>query len=162
MRPTLAHPTWDQIDQGCARIVSEVHRILYREIEPTLIVGLARGGLIPAVRLSHLFRQTPMISVNYSSSHREAKGETQRVDKKLIPGDNTKAEHAPTGSHVLIVDDIADSGHTLKEVAQSYLDNGCVVTTAVLYYKEGSVIVPDIIWQTIPEDAPWIIFPWEI
>ena len=60
------------------------------------------------------------------------------------------------------VDDIADSGHTLKEVADSYLERGCIVTTAVLYSKEGSVIEPDIVWQSIPIDAPWIIFPWEL
>ena len=84
------------------------------------------------------------------------------ADNELIPGDNTKAQHAPSGSHILIVDDIADSGHTLKEVAESYLQHGCIVTTAVLYSKEGSAITPDIVWQSIPHDAPWIIFPWEL
>ena len=160
MKITLAYPTWDQIDQGCSRIVSEVHRRLESEIEPTLIVGLARGGLVPAVRISHLFRHTPMISINYSA--KTGRGDNKQADNILIPGDNTKADHAPRGSHVLIVDDIADSGNTLKEVADSYLAHGCIVTTAVLYSKDGSVITPDIVWQQIPEDAPWIIFPWEI
>lgn len=160
MKAVLAYPTWDQIDQGCARIVSEVHRRLEKEIEPTLIVGLARGGLIPAVRISHLFRNTPMISVNYSS--KEGKGDNKRPNDELIPGDNTKAQHAPIGSHILIVDEICDSGNTLKEVAQSYIDHGCIVTTAVLYCKEGSIITPDIVWQWIPFDAPWIILPWEL
>ena len=98
--------------------------------------------------------------INYSA--KTGRGDNKQADNELIPGDNTKAEHAPLGSHVLIVDDIADSGNTLKEVADSYLKRGCIVTTAVLYSKDGSVIEPDIVWQQIPALAPWIIFPWEL
>lgn len=159
MKPVLTHPTWNQIDQGCSFIVGQVYRRLESEIEPTLIVGLARGGLIPAVRISHLFRNTPMISINYSS--KEGKGDDKNHEN-LLPASNTKAYHYRNTNHVLIVDDIADSGNTMKEVAESYQEMGCIVTTAVLYAKESSVIQPDIIWQTIPAEAPWILFPWEL
>lgn len=84
------------------------------------ITGIARGGLIPAVLLSH---------------------------KTGIPYTMT------VGPNTLVVDDICDTGETLK--------NGIGVNTAVLIYKpHTSNFRPDVWGRELNEDK-WVHFPWE-
>ena len=160
MIAALAYPTWDQVDQGCSRIVTELFQRFTQDKAPTVIVGLARGGLVPAVRISHLYHDTPILTINYSAKN--GRGDTKHDGNDLTPGDALKPNQAPAGTHVLIVDDLVDSGHTMKDVADMFVSRGCVVTTAVLHAKEGSVIMPDIVWQHVPHDGPWIHYPWDL
>ena len=90
------------------------------------IHGLSRGGLIPAVMLSH---------------------------KLNIP--LTNAPHALGSWQVLIVDDIADSGHTLKAWDREGFQ------TAVLHYKPHTSAVAPTIWSISHETDDWIVYPWE-
>ncbi len=71
---------------------------------------------------------------------------------------------ANLGSRVLIVDDLVDSGITLKK-SLVWLDRkyGFYIEemrTAVLWYKECSVIKPDYYVQYL-SDNPWIHQPFE-
>ena len=88
------------------------------------IHGLSRGGLIPAVMLSH---------------------------KLKIPYVDSIVNLNPT--EVLIVDDIADSGKTLKKWSD--------YRTAVLHYKPHSSLVNPTIHATKHTTDDWIIYPWE-
>ena len=90
------------------------------------IHGLSRGGLIPAVMLSH---------------------------KLNIP--MTEVPHTYGSWQVLIVDDIADSGHTLRHWDM----NG--YQTAVLHYKPKTSKTIPTIWSTQHETGEWIVYPWE-
>ena len=88
------------------------------------IHGIARGGLIPAVMLSH------KLKIPYVDS---------------IVNINPNEE--------LVVDDIADSGKTLKEWSD--------YRTAVLHYKPHTSLVEPTLWSGIHETDDWIIYPWE-
>tara|TARA_B100001093_G_scaffold354314_1_gene338808 strand:- start:1372 stop:1788 length:417 start_codon:yes stop_codon:yes gene_type:complete len=94
------------------------------------IYGIPRGGLIPAVLLSH---------------------------KLGIPlTQNLK-------NYSLIVDDISDSGNTLKEVverAHNPINNYTYVHTATLFERQGTIFEPDFIGEHIKYDD-WLVFPWE-
>ena len=63
------------------------------------------------------------------------------------------------GATVLIADDVADSGETLKLVQQFW--NGTVkeAKTVVLYEKPRSVVKPDFVWR---QTNKWIEFPWSV
>ena len=64
----------------------------------------------------------------------------------------------------MVVDDICDSGHTLKEVVHrlNMIKNHPVVTYAIYFkHREEQVFTPDFFSYKIPEDSPWITFPWE-
>ena len=68
------------------------------------------------------------------------------------------------GSHVLLVDDLVDSGVTLKRSIEwlqlrygFYIDE---IRSAVLWYKNCSVIEPDYYVDYLP-DNPWIHQPFE-
>jgi hypoxanthine phosphoribosyltransferase len=58
---------------------------------------------------------------------------------------------------VLICDDVADTGHTLKMVVDSVASQVGEVRTAVVYQKPESVINCDFVWKHTND---WIDFPW--
>ena len=147
----FSHPTYDELSMMCRHIQEFVH---YQDSgigKVDNIVGLTRGGLMPAQELSHLMN-IPMVAVQYSS--------------KKGAGDNKNhANDLPdvNGKSILLVDDICDSGHTLREVHDEYESRGYKVFSAVLYYKTQlePVYVPDVWAINISQNFGWIIFPWE-
>lgn len=147
-KANLVHPSWYQVDKGAAYLSLKVAQ---DDFHPMAIIGLARGGLVPAVIMSHLL-QVKMFPVSYSS--KKGNGEYKEYENRLPT--------FPITWDLLIVDDICDTGYTMREVAHTYKESGHNVRTAVLYYKEGSVFLPDFIWQSLPLDANWIEFPWEL
>ena len=94
------------------------------------VAGIPRGGLIPAVMFSHTLG-IPYIS--YSSAKQLSKFDRKRT---------------------LVIDDICDTGLTLKE-AISYDFH-----TAALSTRSGSAVTPTFSGEIISHDA-WLVFPWE-
>lgn len=140
------HPTYDDLEAGCIEFTDRL-----QDMPPHAVLGLARGGLFNALIFSHQLGDIPLIPIDYSS--------TQGA------GDNIDS-HANTIPQIkyhrlLLVDDIADSGHTMSEVAHILTQRGHEVFTYVSFWKELSAIEPDGFQFKIPEDGPWIVFPWE-
>ena len=93
--------------------------------EVTMVTGLPRGGTILAVLYSHRF------NVDYF--------------------DQT-SNHYP---HLMILDDIADTGQTFKKVHEC-----CPVPIyASLHYKKKSIFTPDYYVEEVGPE--WIVYPWE-
>ena len=151
MKPTLTHPSWGQIDKACAILAARVISSLGEPNQsPEVVVGLARGGLVPAVIISHILG-TKMFPISYSSAL--GNGEYKNYENELPEIPFTR---------LLFIDDIIDTGHTMKEVLDYYRSMNHIVKVASLYYREGAAINPDFVWQSISAQDPWIIFPWEI
>lgn len=112
--------SWQDIHELIDELVPQV---LYQNIQ--FITGVPRGGLIPAVLLSHAC-DIPFVS-NTSLLRNES---------------------------VLVVDDIVDSGHSMKVFKEVGYKTCC------LHYKKLAVITPDIYAQIADEDT-WLIYPWE-
>lgn len=146
----LYNPTYNDITDACIAFVKQIK--MYN-IEFDAIIGVSRGGLVPANILSHAL-DIPLIPVSYSSFN--GKGDDRNHENVLPPIADKK---------LLIIDDICDSGHTLRELADHYsADQLNTVYTACIYYKlrKNPVIVTNFSWLTINEDSPWIVFPWEV
>jgi hypoxanthine phosphoribosyltransferase len=60
-------------------------------------------------------------------------------------------------SRVLIVDDVADTGHTLKLVNEFCLGQVRESRIAVLYEKPRSIVKVDYCWRRTDK---WVNFPW--
>ena len=58
---------------------------------------------------------------------------------------------------VLVVDDVADTGETLRLVSRSAPPAVAEVRAAVLYEKPRSVVRSDYVWRRTDR---WIDFPW--
>jgi|TARA_R110002124_G_scaffold67059_4_gene182228 hypoxanthine phosphoribosyltransferase len=114
---------------------------------PDMVVGLKRGGLVPAVSLSHMFG-VPMESLSWSTRDFSQRELNLEVKDAVLEGLN-----------VVFIDDINDSGATLTEVQEAYgtADN---IRYVSLVSRKGSVFNTDFTAATI-EDGTWVEFPWE-
>jgi uncharacterized protein len=125
------------------------------EWQPDFIVGIGRGGLVPAVFLSHA-TEIALLSVDHSS-----KVPTFGDELLAKLADKTKA-----GIRLLIVDDINDSGKTLRYLKQAFLAAGGIAAhlrVAVLIDNIRSIETVDYRARTIDRDQEprWFVFPWE-
>lgn len=138
--------SWYDVEKA----VTALATTLEREFVPELIVGIARGGLIPAVRLSHLLgdKLLRMIHIKFY------KGVDLRQEKPELLADVGKLP-----KKVLIVDDVADTGETLEFVREHVRRKGAKeVRVATIAYKPRSKLKPD---YYVFETDKWIVFPWE-
>ena len=138
--------SWSDYDELVSSIASQLG-----DWEPDAIVGLTRGGLVPAVSLSHRYN-AKLYCLNISL--RDGKASSAGFDWRRLE----KYEN------ILIVDDINDSGATLWEVAnQIYGRMIAKPKFAKLVSKETSefdnLIFGDKINKT--EEDDWVVFPWE-
>lgn len=137
------NPSFDEITEACDDMSETI-----KNLKVETIVAITRGGLVPGVILSQ-HTDIPMIPISYSSH--QGKGEFKAHNNKL------PYIH---GNVILIVDDICDSGHTMKEVVDHY-NYGRTVYSFSLFFKEGSCITPDIFCWKLTADSGWVVFPWE-
>jgi len=142
----LKYPTWKDIKKMSDALAYQIS--IGKEIDS--IVGIIRGGLVPATIISHRLG-LPLYTINHSS--KLGNGDGREID--VIGGLNRKPF---LGKHPLFIDDIADTGNTLADIKEVYSN----AQTAVLYYNTNSVVKPDYWEVELPDDAPWIYFPWEM
>ena len=138
--------TWDDYDELCSHIAAQIG-----EDVPDVIVGLTRGGLIPAVRLSHMFN-VKLYTLNISL--RDGKCSSAGFDWRRLE----------KYRKILVVDDINDSGSTLQEVyKQGYGREIMKPKFAALLSKSSSKFECDYSGELINKDKDneWIVFPWE-
>ena len=120
--------------------------------EPDILLAIARGG----VTLSHLMAQAldirNLFTLNSIHYEKEIKLDTFNIFN--IP-DLTLARK------VLIIDDIIDSGETMKEVLRLLEEKFPHVQfkIATLFYKQTALIKPDFF---VKEANEWIDFFWEV
>ncbi len=122
---------------------------------PGFIIGIGRGGLVPAVFLSHA-SGLPTLSVDYSS---------QVEDFATAPLERL-AERTRNGERLLMVDDINDTGGTSGRIRAILAGHGAVpdkLRFATLLDNIRSAERVDyaarVIDRAVTKD--WFIFPWE-
>lgn len=138
-------PSYDELHTNADAIAKAIAN---SDIVPDIVVGLSRGGLFLAVCLSE-WLSIPMVAVNYSSAAGRGDGRTHNY----LPSLNAET--------ILVVDDISDSGNTLREVREHYEQEGIKVLTATYHYKESSKEVPDFYCWKLPVNAPFVFYPHE-
>jgi len=142
-------PSWEQIYE---LLLSLANRIRKANFRPDVIVGISRGGWPPARIMSDLLENPELANVKaeFYLGVAETKGEpviTQPVSVSVM------------GKKVLVVDDVADTGKSLRLVQSHLREHGATeVKIATIYYKPWSILTPD--WYE-KETSSWVIFPWE-
>lgn len=122
---------------------------------PDFIIGIGRGGLVPAVYISHQLN-LPMLSIDHSS---KVPGFADELLAKV-------AAKSATGVRLLFVDDINDSGGTIDYIRRLLGDSGCDhgnLRFAVLMNNSRSRQTVDYWASMIDRDSDkrWFVFPWE-
>lgn len=107
--------SWDDINILVDELCSTISK---SGAEIKSITGIERGGLIPAVMISHKLNIPYVTKIN---------------------------------KYTLVVDDICDTGETLKKTVAGF--------TATLHYKKTAIFTPDFYSKEVGTE--WIVYPWE-
>jgi hypoxanthine phosphoribosyltransferase len=150
--PRCRRATWADID-GWADRLSELVRSAHRI--PDTLVGLTRGGWVPARMLSDRLGVKRLVSVR--AQHW---GVTATPDGVASLSEGLSGPVA--GEKVLIVDDITDTGESLHLALEHVRAAGPSRTeTATFLHIPHSKIVPTYYAEEIPRNAwVWVVFPW--
>jgi hypoxanthine phosphoribosyltransferase len=141
--------TWTDFGEATRDLAEQIADDGWR---PDMVIAVARGGLTVAGALSYALgvKNCGAINVEFYT------GVDARLDVPVVlPPSLDLVDVA--GLNVLVADDVADTGHTLRLVREVLAQHVGEARTAVLYHKAQSVIVPDYAWKHT--DA-WINFPW--
>ncbi|MFT7774536.1 phosphoribosyltransferase [Roseateles sp.] len=146
--------SWDEYHLLTERLALKVHASGWQFDQ---ILCLARGGMRPGDVLSRVFDKP--LGIMSTSSYRAEAGTIQgRLDMaKYIT--MPKGELA---GRVLLVDDLADSGVTLKAVVERLRGMPAIteLRSAVIWTKKVSAYTPDYYVEML-ETSPWIHQPFE-
>lgn len=141
--------SWYDVESCCLSIYRQMQANNYT---PDSIIGLLRGGVVPA----RIFADYFGILLDFFA-----------LDVKLYDGIGVTKEEPiiryafkkkDLTGNILIVDDIFDSGRTMRAVVEHL--SGHDVTTATLFWKENATEKPNY-YAEVAEKEKWVIFPWE-
>jgi hypoxanthine phosphoribosyltransferase len=141
--------TWDVFGEACRSLAQQVAD---SEYEPSIILAVARGGLLPAATIAYALGVKNVFTMNVEFYT----GIDQRLDFPVMlpPLLNTVDIK---GARVLIADDVADTGGTLELVTGFCAAHVKDVRCAVLYEKPQSIVKCRYVWRRTDR---WINFPW--
>lgn len=152
--------TWQGFGDACRQIAQQIADSGWM---PDLIVAIARGGMLPAGAISYALdvKANGAINVEFYTGV----GKTMLEPEILEPYMDISSLE---GKRVLIVDDVADSGKTLKLIMDLIAKEGLSMgsdtakvdaRSATIYLKPTSIIKPDYVFK---QTDKWINFPWSV
>ncbi|MGD8564962.1 MAG: phosphoribosyltransferase [Candidatus Bathyarchaeota archaeon] len=143
-------PSWNQVYD---LILNLSRKIRTSRFCPEVIVGVSRGGWLPARVLTDLLEISNLdfVRTEFYQGVGGAKEEPVLTQSISIGVANRK---------VLIVDDIIDTGESLKVVREHIMEKvASEARIATVFYKPWSIIVPDYFGK---KTTRWVVFPWEV
>jgi len=114
------------------------------------IVAISRGGLT----LGHLL--TDLLRIPISIITIQSYTDIQTSGEAIL---TAKLQNSIKHKHILLVDDVSDSGKTMRRATKYVTRAGAKkITTVTMFYKPHSVFRPDYFARLTTK---WIIFPYE-
>lgn len=127
-------------------------RIVASGFAPDIIVGIARGGWIPARILSDVLYASTLqnIRIEYYTDV-GARGKEPKITQPLSGSLKDRK--------ILLVDEVADTGDSLYHAIEHVKSLGIEEQrTAVLHLKPTSRVIPD---YYMVKTTSWTVYPWE-
>ena len=153
--------TWKDVISLCDKLVDSITESNFK---PKHIVGLSRGGLVPATIIANQLNVREVYVHGYHSyddqtNMRDLDNPHGVMYQDVVPDLMRNCE----GREVLIVDDLCDEGITmlgmLRRLEKKFADGAVKVKCATLYCKQHSKFQPIYIGEEVGND--WLVFPWE-
>jgi xanthine phosphoribosyltransferase len=146
--------SWKDIEDWTKGIMK---MIIADDYNPDIIVGIARGGLVPARMVADYLFKKDLLSIKT-----EHWGVTATMDGKAVLKE--KLNYDVSGKKVLIVDDITDTGESMR-LSYNYIKslNPAELKTTSMLYVNGSSYTPDYYGKGLSkEEWAWFVFPWNV
>ena len=146
--------TWDEIAQWTETVARKITETGFR---PTVVIGLTRGGWVPARLICDHLKVKKLYAVKT-----EHWGVTANRDGKALLTQELSID--VTSDKVLIVDDITDTGESLMLALGHLKGMGPKeLKSSTLLHIAHSKIQPDFFCVHVPkEEWTWFIFPWNL
>ena len=142
-------PTWNQIYE---MLLCQAQKIKTQNYRPDLIVAIARGGIVPARILSDLL-ENPNLNFIQIEFYTNINLTLQQPILKQTLTTNV------TGKKILLIDDISDTGKSLRLAKTHLQQQGAIeIKTATLYQKKQSITTADFYEK---QTTNWVVFPWD-
>jgi uncharacterized protein len=143
----LKHLSWDEVTECCKSILDQLKS---EGIVIDTILGIARGGMVPATIMSYSLEKPQMEMLGVR---------TREVESTEFYG------HSNLFGNVLVVDDINDSGRTFKEVSEYLAQHFERGELGEIYYsacvRRQSSQWQDGYYGIEHEGDAWYVFPWD-
>ena len=159
--------TWQDVEHHTQEILRQIHADAWR---PDYVVGITRGGLVPANLISQYLgcrMETLKVSLR----------DDTECESNLWMAEDAFGHEMEQPKNILIVDDINDTGATLNYIREDW-SSGCFpdnprwtevwgsnVRVAVLVDNESSKSEIPVSYSAVDlnkaEQDSWIVFPWE-
>ena len=119
--------------------------------DPEVIISINRGGCVPGVYLSHAIN-VPHKVIDVQLRDEKNKPNLEILENSLI-----------SYSNILIIDDINDTGATLKLIERAVDKKEIKIYFASLIENNSSAFKVDFRGKIIDKslNPSWIVFPWE-
>lgn len=142
--------SWNESYELGRRLAYEVKQSGFH---PDLIVAIGRGGYVPARVVSDFLLFSLLTSFKIEHWVTAACKKPQATVRFPLAVD-------VRGQKVLIIDDVTDTGETLRTAVDYIRELGAAeIRTGVLQHKTVSPFVPDYYGEVVTEWR-WIIYPW--
>jgi|TARA_R110001583_G_scaffold40754_3_gene130051 hypoxanthine phosphoribosyltransferase len=129
----------------------------FKKDKITHVIGLARGGLIPATIISYEL-EVPLLSYAISSYNHTTKTDKFKINQFIHFNDLKSPKEGDP--HVLVVDDICDTGDTMDYIQKKISSAGIKAKYTTLFTKKKHRKFLDQYGVVISKNT-WIEFPWE-
>lgn len=143
---------WNKIHKTVGSATDDV---IESDFNPTAIVGIARGGWVPARQVADFLEQDNLTSMKIDHYQGTSKTENAEVQFK------TRSD-AINGEKVLLVDDIVDTGKTIVEAIEDIEQAGAdEARSLTIHSLPSSNIKPDYVGKKYGSFR-WVIYPWNV
>ncbi len=145
--------SWEEITDWCLILR---HKII-ESYSPDMIIGLSRGGLVPARMLSDYLwiKDLYAVKTEHWGITASKDGEARLQTPTNLPIRDRS---------VLVIDDITDTGGSMKLASDFIKAQGPAdLRTATMLHIDHSKFVPDFVASEISgKQWTWFIFPWNV
>lgn len=143
---------WNQFHEKTKKVSEKITRDGFN---PDLIIGILRGGIIPAVLVSVLLKNKNLFAVKCDSYDSDL---FERDRGRTQPKITQSVETSLRNKNVLLVDDVSETGASMKAVVDMLSKKKPKeIRTLVLYCKTWSKFKPDYFGE---ETSDLVEFPW--
>jgi uncharacterized protein len=147
-KTSRAYLSWDDVEK-LVEVLAE--KIKESGFEPDYLIGVTVGGLVPLTLVANEMGIKQVTTVTAGSYKKDEQGD---LTISCLP------EVDLEGKKILLIDEIADSGQTLREVSRLIVKKykPALLQSAVIVKKNNCPFEVD---QFALETNDWVVFPWE-
>ena len=145
-------PSWKNIETHCGSLLEQINR---DKFSPDFIISVLWGGAIPTRIFMDMYDiDRSLCKPIFASCYEDIGKASDKV--KIVHMFDQKVF---CDKNVLVIDDIQDTGRTIRALRDSFSQQPKSLRVATIYARQKAENKPEYYAQEIEDE--WIIFPWE-